>query len=38
VYSYESDFAQRLLGSKPGDRVAVPGGEARIAAIAPWKS
>lgn len=37
VYSYESEFAQALLGKAPGDRVALSEGEAEIVSIAPWK-
>ena len=37
VYSYESEFAERLLGAKPGDRVSLPEGEAEIVAITPWR-
>ncbi|HEY6049709.1 MAG TPA: GreA/GreB family elongation factor, partial [Thermoanaerobaculia bacterium] len=37
IYSYESDFAQGLLGSKPGDRVQLSGGEQEIVSIAPWR-
>jgi transcription elongation GreA/GreB family factor len=37
VYSYESEFAQGLLGKGPGEKVALPEGEAVIVAIAPWR-
>ncbi len=37
VYSYQSEFAQSLLGARPGDRVALPGGEVEVVSIAPWK-
>jgi len=37
IYSYQSEFAQRLLGSKPGDRVALLDGPAEIVSIAPWR-
>jgi transcription elongation GreA/GreB family factor len=38
VYSYQSEFAQRLLGSRVGDRVHLAEGPVEIAAIAPWRS
>ena len=37
VYSYQSEFAQALLGSRAGDRVSLPGLEAEVVSIAPWK-
>ena len=37
IYSYQSEFAQSLLGAKPGDRVALPEGEAEVVSIAPWR-
>ena len=37
VYSYQSEFAQSLLGARPGDRVALPDGEAEVVSIAPWR-
>jgi transcription elongation factor GreA len=37
VYSYQSEFAQSLLGARQGDRVALPEGEAEVVSIAPWK-
>jgi transcription elongation GreA/GreB family factor len=37
VYSYQSEFAQSLLGARPGDRVGLPDGEAEIVSIAPWR-
>ena len=37
IYSYQSEFAQSLLGARPGDRVALPDGEAEIVSIAPWR-
>jgi transcription elongation GreA/GreB family factor len=37
VYSYESEFAQALLGGKPGDRVRVADGELEIVSIEPWR-
>jgi transcription elongation GreA/GreB family factor len=36
VYSYQSEFAQRLLGAHPGDRVNLVEGPVEIVAIAPW--
>jgi transcription elongation GreA/GreB family factor len=38
VYSYQSEFAQSLLGARPGDRVALPEGEAEVVSIAPWRT
>ncbi|HEY7111448.1 MAG TPA: GreA/GreB family elongation factor [Thermoanaerobaculia bacterium] len=37
IYSYQSEFAQSLLGAKPGERVRLPEGEAEVVRIAPWK-
>lgn len=37
VYSYQSEFAQALLGKAPGDRVELSDGEVIVAAIEPWK-
>ncbi len=37
VYSYQSEFAQKLLGSKPGDAVLLDGEEWRIEGIRPWR-
>jgi transcription elongation GreA/GreB family factor len=37
IYSYESDFAQRLLGSRPGDRVNMPEGQVEVLSILPWR-
>jgi transcription elongation GreA/GreB family factor len=37
VYSYQSEFAQALLGQRPGDRVRVPGEELEVTSIEPWK-
>ncbi|MGH9367387.1 MAG: GreA/GreB family elongation factor, partial [Thermoanaerobaculia bacterium] len=37
VYSYQSEFAQSLLGAKPGERVTLPEGEAEIVSIEPWR-
>ena len=36
IYSYQSEFAQRLLGAHPGDRVNLAEGPVEIVAIAPW--
>ena len=36
VYSYQSEFAQRLLGAHPGDRVNLVEGPVEIVAISPW--
>jgi transcription elongation GreA/GreB family factor len=38
VYSYESELAQRLLGSRPGDRVNLPDGQVEILGVAVWRS
>ncbi len=38
VYSYQSDFAQRLLGARVGDRIHLIEGPVEISAIAPWSS
>ncbi|MEX0879338.1 MAG: GreA/GreB family elongation factor [Thermoanaerobaculia bacterium] len=38
IYSYESEFAQRLLGSRPGDRVNLQEGQVEIVAVSPWRS
>ena len=37
IYSYQSEFAERLLGSRVGDRVNLSEGQVEIVAIAPWK-
>jgi transcription elongation GreA/GreB family factor len=37
VYSYQSEFAQALLGGRPGDRVRVSDGELEIVSIEPWR-
>ena len=37
IYSYQSDFAQRLLGSRPGDRVNLPEGQVEVLSILPWR-
>jgi transcription elongation GreA/GreB family factor len=36
IYSYQSEFAQRLLGSRPGDRVNLADGQVEVVSIAPW--
>ncbi len=38
VYSYQSEFAQRLLGTRPGDRVNLAEGQVEVLMIAPWRS
>ena len=38
VYSYQSEFASRLLGAKPGDRIAFAEGPVEVVAVAPWTS
>ena len=35
IYSYQSEFAQKLLGSKAGERVSLTGGPVEILAISP---
>jgi transcription elongation GreA/GreB family factor len=37
VYSYQSDFAQALLGSRPGDLVTLSGIPTEVLGIEPWK-
>ena len=37
IYSYQSEFAERLLGSRVGDRVNLSEGQVEVVAIAPWK-
>lgn len=37
VYSYQSEFAARLLGARPGETVSLPEGEVTVVAIAPWR-
>jgi transcription elongation GreA/GreB family factor len=37
VYSYQSEFAQKLLGKKPGESVDLDGRLWQVAAIRPWK-
>jgi transcription elongation GreA/GreB family factor len=38
IYSYQSEFAERLLGAKPGDRLNLAEGPVEVVAIAPWRS
>jgi transcription elongation GreA/GreB family factor len=40
IYSYQSEFAQRLLGSKPGERVTLSGdeGAVEVVSISPWRA
>jgi transcription elongation GreA/GreB family factor len=38
IYSFQADFAQRLLGAKAGDTVSLPDGEAAVVKIEPWRS
>lgn len=37
VYSYESEFAQKLLGAKPGDAILIDGEQWRVGTIRPWR-
>ncbi len=37
IYSYQSEFAQSLLGKVPGERVALSSGEVEVVSIAPWR-
>ncbi len=37
IYSYQSEFAQRLLGSRPGDRVNLPEGQVEVLSVLPWR-
>lgn len=37
VYSYQSEFAERLLGSRLGDRLNLSEGPVEVVAIVPWK-
>ena len=37
VYSYQSEFAQALLGAKPGERVRAGGGGLEVVSIQPWR-
>jgi transcription elongation GreA/GreB family factor len=36
IYSYQSEFAQRLLGSKTGERITLAEGPTEIVSISPW--
>jgi transcription elongation GreA/GreB family factor len=36
VYSYQSEFAQRLLGARPGDRLNLAEGPVEVVGIVPW--
>ena len=36
IYSYQSEFAQRLLGARLGDRVNLAEGPVEIVSISPW--
>lgn len=38
VYSYQSEFASRLLGARAGDRLVLSEGPVEVVAIAPWRS
>jgi transcription elongation GreA/GreB family factor len=38
IYSYQSEFAERLLGARPGDRVNLSEGQVEVVSIAPWRS
>ncbi len=37
VYSYQSEFAQKLIGKRPGESVEIDGRAWEIADIRPWK-
>ena len=37
VYSYQSEFAQKLLGARPGDAILLDGEEWRVDSIRPWR-
>jgi transcription elongation GreA/GreB family factor len=37
VYSYQSEYAQGLLGRRQGERVSLSGVPAEIVSIAPWR-
>jgi transcription elongation GreA/GreB family factor len=37
VYSYQSEFAQELLGRRPGERVPWKGAEMEIVSVEPWR-
>jgi transcription elongation GreA/GreB family factor len=36
IYSYQSEFAQRLLGARPGDRINLADGPVEVVSVAPW--
>ena len=36
IYSYQSEFAQRLLGARLGDRLNLAEGPVEVVSIAPW--
>jgi transcription elongation GreA/GreB family factor len=38
IYSFQAEFAQRLLGAKAGDTVSLPEGDASVVKIEPWRS
>jgi len=38
IYSYQSEFAVRLLGGKPGETVSVPDGSVVVIKVEPWRS
>lgn len=37
VYSYQSEFAARLLGARPNETVSMPEGDVVVLEIEPWK-
>ncbi|MGH9441113.1 MAG: GreA/GreB family elongation factor, partial [Thermoanaerobaculia bacterium] len=37
IYSYQSDFAENLIGKKPGDAVEFDGRKWKVSEIRPWK-
>ena len=37
IYSYQSEFAERLLGAKTGDRINLAEGPVEVVSIAPWR-
>jgi transcription elongation GreA/GreB family factor len=38
VYSYQSDFAKRLLGRAPGEIVETDAGDYRVGPVRPWRT
>ena len=38
IFSYQSEFAERLLGARLGDRINLAEGPTEIVSIVPWKS